>query len=92
MSDMDTSLAAAKQIEPHLERLEIVVLRVMIREASGAGGFFGLTDEDIATLTGLSPNTARPRRVALVMKGLVEDSGLRRKTRSGRKAIVWRVK
>lgn len=49
------------------------------------------TDEELIRLTGLSPNSCRPRRVELVEMGLVQDSGQRKQTRSGRWAIVWMV-
>jgi len=48
-----------------------------------------MTDEEIARHTGLSINTARPRRVDLVEGGLVHDTGERRKTDTGHDAIVW---
>lgn len=49
----------------------------------------GMTDAEIEAHSGLGPNTARPRRVGLVLKGLVRDSGQRRPTPSGRAARVW---
>ena len=49
----------------------------------------GMTDEEIQSASGLSPSSQRPRRVELVDGGHIEDSGLRRKTKSGRNAIVW---
>ncbi|GAG22106.1 unnamed protein product, partial [marine sediment metagenome] len=49
------------------------------------------TDEEIGDALELEGNTARPRRHSLVARGLVEDSGDRRPTHSGRKAIVWKV-
>lgn len=48
----------------------------------------GLTDERIAELTGLNPNTARPRRLELEKAGRIVASGVS-KTRSGRKAVAW---
>lgn len=85
-SDMDTSLAAARQIVPDLARLEAVVL------ADIAGCINGATDYEIELHTGLRHQTASARRRGLVLKGLVEDSGLRRNTDSGRAAVVWRVR
>lgn len=49
----------------------------------------GLTDEQIAERLGLNPSSARPRRVECVKAGLVIDSGRTRKTRAGRRAVVW---
>lgn len=48
-----------------------------------------MTDEEIGTRLGLVGNTVRPRRGELVAAGLVTDSGLRKLTRSGRKAVTW---
>ena len=51
----------------------------------------GLTDEGISVLTRLPGNTARPRRVELLDAGRIKDSGRRRETLSGRKAVIWTV-
>ena len=48
----------------------------------------GITDERIAELTKLGPNTARPRRLELERAGRIVASGTS-KTRSGRKAVTW---
>lgn len=78
------SKEAAKAIEPHLDRLERIVLSVI-----ALGGDSGRTDGEIEQMAGLAGNTVRPRRVRLVEKGLVRDSGARRRTPSGRPATVW---
>ena len=49
----------------------------------------GLTDELMQEYLAMNPSTQRPRRVELVSKGLVRDSNIRTKTRSGRLATVW---
>jgi hypothetical protein len=85
-SDFDTSLEAAKAITEHLQRLEAIVLSV-IRES----GERGMCDHEVEETTGLIHQTASARRRGLVLKGLVEDSGIRRKTASGRHAKAWRV-
>ncbi len=56
-----------------------------------------LTDERIIARlrdqrVSISPSGARSRRAELVKLGLVEDSGKREKTASGRQTIVWRAK
>lgn len=51
----------------------------------------GATDEEIIRCVGYSPNTVRPRRVELTHQGLLYDSGQRRKTASGKPAIVWKA-
>lgn len=50
------------------------------------------TDEEICLATGLRGSTVRPRRLELLRGRLIEDSGEVRPTRSGREAIVWRVR
>lgn len=49
------------------------------------------TDETMQWDIPMSANTQRPRRVEVVRLGLVRDSGEKRKTRSGRSAVVWEV-
>jgi hypothetical protein len=90
-SDMDTSLAAARAIVPDLQRLERVVLEA-IMHINYVRNDGGACDHEIEFLTGLKHQTASARRRALVLRGLVEDSGLRRLTDSGRGAIAWRVR
>jgi hypothetical protein len=57
----------------------------------GWGDDFGITDEQIQNELGMNPSTERPRRLELEEQGLIFDSGEKRKTRSGRPAIVWRA-
>lgn len=52
-------------------------------------GDYGATDEEAQEALGMNPSTERPRRVELVQRKLIEDSGRRRETRAGRKAVVW---
>lgn len=79
-----TSREAASSIQGKSARLRNQVLDELRRNPA--------TDEELANALTLSGNTCRPRRVELVDLGLVEDSGERRKTASGRNAVVWRVK
>jgi hypothetical protein len=51
----------------------------------------GATDEEIQLALGMHANTQRPRRVELVERGIVVDSGRTRPTRSGRRAVVWTI-
>lgn len=76
-------------IEPHLERLEALVMKELLKATALHGG---ATDEAISDTTGLAGNTVRPRRGALVMKGIVEWSGEVRRLKSGRNGKLWRVK
>lgn len=79
----DTSEAAAVSMEPHVSRLEEVVLGV-IERAKGA------TCDEVEVATGLPHQTASARVNGLMRKQVIIDSGERRLTRSGRKAVVWR--
>lgn len=51
----------------------------------------GRTDEEMQLALGLAGSTQRPRRVELVRMGKVVDSGLTRKTASGRQATIWKL-
>ena len=79
----ETSKAAAESVKPDKGRAAVLAC---LRQHPN-----GLTDEEIQGLTGLSPSTERPRRVELWRSSAVFDSGERRKTRSGRSAVVWRI-
>lgn len=63
--------------------------KAKVYEAIAKAGERGMTDEECARSLLLDPNTQRPRRVKLVEEKLVVDSGQRRQTLGGRKAIVW---
>lgn len=81
----DTSAAAAAAITPHVGTLLATVLDAF------HGATHGLTDEECQRLLELEGSTQRPRRVELVRRGLVVDSGTRRRTSAGRSAVVWRA-
>lgn len=79
-----TSKAAAAAIEPNAGTLRAIVLE-FLREM----GAHGATDEELQSWLVINPSTERPRRIELVQRGLVVDSGRTRKTRAGRNATVW---
>ena len=81
----DTSVAAAKAIDATSAALRLAVLGVI--EARGSA-----TGEEIQIELGIPGNTQRPRRVELCEAGRVVDSGMRRRTKSGRQAAVWIIK
>ena len=81
-SNSTTSKEAAKEIEPHVPNLREIVYMIYSRPD-------GATDEQVCIATGLSGNTVRPRRSEILAAGRIKDSGERRKTMSGRNAIVW---
>ena len=84
-SDPPTSREAAENNAPRAPRHRDLALRV-IREHPA-----GLTDFELADLTGLAQTSIGKRRGELRDRGLVEDSGERRPSPSGSAAIVWRA-
>jgi hypothetical protein len=80
----DTSIAAADAIAPSANRL-----RTLVYDTLRAAGAEGMTDEELQDATGLQGSCQRPRRVELVARNLVRDSGRTRPTRSGRAATLW---
>lgn len=81
-----TSAAAAASVVPHLGQLQSMVFGYL-----HARGPIGATDDEVEQVLGLSHQTASASRRELVTKGLAEDSGGTRPTRSGRQATVWIV-
>lgn len=81
----DTSVAAATAIAPKFNAMSESLLATI--ERCG----LGLTDEEGQTLLGMEGNSYRPCRVTLFDSGFVQDSGMRRKTRANRNAVVWTI-
>lgn len=79
----EESRAAAAAVESRSLSMERTVYRLL-----RAAGENGMTDMEIMAASGFG-DSARPRRIALVQKGLVADSLKRRKTPRGRDAAVW---
>jgi len=82
----DTSAAAAVSI-----RVPAGTLRFKVFAYLKKRGAAGSTDEELEHALELRHQTASARRRELVLDGLVEDSGERRKTSSGRQAVVWKA-
>jgi len=80
----DTSKAAAEKIREDAPRLR----RLVYAYIAGRGQA-GATDQECQEALNLASNTQGPRRIELTNSGHVQDSGQRRPTRSGRRAIVW---
>lgn len=80
----DTSQAAAGLAVPvqYSARQQIIKLLAHLGE-------LGLTDDQMETRLRRSHQTVSSARNWLVEAGWVRDSGQRRKTRSGRMAVVW---
>lgn len=79
-----TSYEAALEVKENAGTLRAKVLKFL--QCYGPS-----TDEEMQQRIPMSPNTQRPRRRELVLRGLVVDSNCRKKTRSGCNAIVWRA-
>ena len=90
LSDPDSSHAAARSVTG-LRDKQRAVLDALV----ACGGL--ATDEQIAVRyvrDGYPPQSdsgLRTRRAELVRAGLVKDSGVRAKLRTGRKAVLWAV-
>jgi predicted ArsR family transcriptional regulator len=80
----ETSKQAANAIEPIVARLERQAIQ-QLEEGS-------LTCDELEQILRWSHQTASARINRLRHKGLIQDSGERRPTRTGRPAVVWRVK
>ena len=80
----DTSKAAAESVEHATGTLRATVLGVI-----KSWGAHGATCDEVELYTGLTHQTASARINELHKLSAINDSGRRRKTRSGRNAIVW---
>ena len=78
----DTSRAAAAQVS------DVETIRQQVYDLI-AGRAEGMTADAVAEHFGCYHNRTSPRIRELVLKGLLMDSGERRDTRSGRRAVVW---
>jgi DNA-binding MarR family transcriptional regulator len=81
---VETSIAAAEAVAPNLGRLQRLALAAIT-----ARGAFGLTADELAEVLNLDRYSIQPRTSELSRKGLIADSGLRRRNASRRRAIVW---
>jgi hypothetical protein len=79
-----TSNEAAKAIEPVAQRQRDILFRYVCDQI-----VHGTTNQEAEEALGMPAQTITPRMLEIRKEGLVTDSGLKRLTRSGRKAIVW---
>ncbi len=79
-----TSLEAAKAIVLHAG-----TARAKVYDFIESCGGHGATDEEVQEDLDLPYSTSRPRRVELVTAGLVKATSRKRRTNSGRRAVVW---
>lgn len=89
-TDPETSHLAAESIEP--SRIQGIILQTLATARTG------LTTHEIADLCGIGYQTITPRMVALVEKGLVYDTSMRRawtgavgSPATNRLSIVWQL-
>jgi hypothetical protein len=80
----DTSRESAKAVAPNFSARMMRILE----KISSVGG---MTDEEGQYGLEIDGNSYRPARVTLAKHGLILDSGERRKTNSGRNAVVWEI-
>lgn len=85
--DTDTSKAAAEAVAPTVEHLREATFR-----AIQSAGAHGRTPDEAARDLGRDILSIRPRTTELNAALRIKDSGLRRKNKSGKKAIVWVVR
>ena len=81
---IDTSIDAAAVIAPHCGRLQRMALQA-VRDAGDAG----LTTDELSELLRVDRGSVQPRTSELKLMGLIRDSGARRQSANGKKAIVW---
>ena len=82
--NVETSIAAADALAPRLGRLQRMAERA-IRDA----GARGLTADELAARLEMQRWSVQPRTSELYRKGLIRDSGQRRRNCTGKLAIVW---
>lgn len=82
----DTERAAAWAVLPRSGSQRMKVLAAFAENWST-----GLTDVEVASVTGMHFQSSQPRRHELMKGGWVVDSGERRPTGKGGTAIVWRL-
>jgi hypothetical protein len=87
--DPDTSVAAAVKAATRAKRSRLRADILKAHQANPAG----LTDDQLdELLVDDDRGTIARRRKDLVVDGILEDSGMRRRTRRNADAIVWRLR
>ena len=82
--NVETSIAAAEALAPKLGRLQR-----MAEEAIRNAGPSGLTADELAASLAMDRWSIQPRTSELRRKGLIRDSGQRRRNATRKLAIVW---
>ncbi|KQN02560.1 hypothetical protein ASE82_09505 [Sphingomonas sp. Leaf230] len=81
----DTSAAAYAGIAPMADHLRAVVHKVLYAHPDG------LTVDETCKIAGYARYSLQPRFTELLKKGMIRDTGQRRRNVSGANAIVWRA-
>jgi len=81
----DTSKEAADSMKDHLSRLENAVLDAI------KGTIFGMNCWEVEQAVHISRACSSARLNGLVNKGLIYDTGIRRQTDTGRRAVVYKI-
>jgi hypothetical protein len=84
LATRETSRLAAESIADDAPTMRGKVLRAIVDRRS-----FGATDDELEVVLRMRHQTLSARRRELVLSGDIMPSGNHRKTRSGRKAVVW---
>lgn len=82
--EAETGREAANDMLSKCGRLQQLAL-----SAIRAAGQDGHTADELAAALGLDRWTIQPRTSELKAKGLIVDSGLRRRNVTGKRAVVW---
>ena len=75
------SIAAGVSMAPHVSRVEQLILDLVASEGP-------LCDKEMSEALDIAENTVRPRRIALLRRGLLVRNGTTT-TASGRRAATW---
>lgn len=82
-SSLDTTIQAAAEIASEAKALQAACLRELATH--------NLTADETAAQVGRDKMAIRPRFSELKAKGLIRDTGERRKNASGKRAAVWQA-
>lgn len=81
---VETSRKAALEVTPSAATLQTAVLNAIRR-----AGPRGLTTNECVDALDVARDSVQPRTSELKAKGLIRDSGERRRNANGKSAIVW---
>ena len=89
MNRPQTSYDAYRDVMPRITRLHARIIdAIAIAERAGRRG---LTDDEVEQRLGLSHQNVSARSHELRAAGVIEATGIKRRTRNGRPAMVWRL-